>query len=104
MKNVFGFEFPAGIIGDYAKQIKQRIIQQMNHTDLLIDSFALREITPELKKFLQQPRRNSRLFLWSGPDWDYTFWHKSVKQYIDKFNPYHIGNSSDDVYYFSFFV
>ena len=68
---------------------------------LLIDSFALREITPELKKFLQQPRRNSRLFLWSGPDWDYTFWHKSVKQYIDKFNPYHIGNSSEDEYYFS---
>ena len=100
MENVFGFEFPPGIVGDYAKEIKQRIIQQMKPADLFIDSCFLREITPELKKFLQQPRRRSRLFLWSGPDWDYTYWHKPVKQYIDKFNPYHIGNSSEDEYYF----
>ena len=104
MENVFGYEFPPGIVGDYAKDIKLRIVQQMNQTDLLIDSFALKEITPELKKFLQQPRRRSRLFLWSGPDWDYTYWHKPVSQYIDKFNPYHIGNSSDDEYYFSFWL
>ena len=61
MTNVFGFEFPAGIVGDYAKEIKQRIIQQMNPADLFVDSCFLREITPELKKFLQQPRRNSYL-------------------------------------------
>lgn len=104
MTNIFGEDFPTGIVGDYAKEIKQRIIQQINPTDLFLDSCFLREITPELKKFLQQPRRNSKLYVWSGPDWDYTYWHKPVKQYIDKFNPYHIGNSSEDEYYFSFWL
>lgn len=104
MTNVFGEDFPPGIIGDYAKEIKQRIIQQINPTDFFIDSCFLREVTPELRNFLQQVKTNSRIFLWSGPDWDYTYWHEPVKQYIEKFNPYHIGNSLDGRYYFSFWL
>lgn len=101
MDKIFGREFPSGIIGDHASSVKKRIIDQLKPGDVLIDSYALKEITPELNLFLYQPFNRAVIF--SGPDWDESIFNPPISERFVNIPTIHTGNVAGK-YYFSFWL